>query len=285
LWLNVGVYYEDAVAVSRSFYAVTRIVEQQSPLGEASYSLFHGQTLHGLQSTIHPNLPTTYFGDSSGIGILMLNYTRSSLSNRDLSGRQIGVLGLGAGTLAAYGQNGDKIRFYEINPDVTKFASGENAFFTYLEDSSAEIEILSGDARITLEEELQQLGSHNFDILVMDAFSSDSVPVHLLTREAFELYLAHLRSGGVLAVNITNRFVDLKPVLQGIAQVHELHLAVIHDTPRDPALQMSTWVLLSSDQGQFERPPISLVRSEELDPTATSLWTDDFSNLFELVNF
>jgi len=283
LWSSIDEYYQDAVTVSRNFYGVTKVVEHQTQSGDQVYSLFHGQTLHGLQLRQYPGLPTTYFGDRSGIGILLPNYVRYSSIQNTGRERKIGVLGLGVGTLAAYGRSGDVIRFYEINPDVTRFASGEDSYFTYLADSDATIEIVPGDARITLERELRQSGSQKFDVLVMDAFSSDSVPVHLLTKQAFEVYLRHLRPDGVLAVNVTNRFIDLKPLIYGIGECLGLHLVIIHDTPHDPILQMSTWVLLSFEIRHFTLPPLSLVSSEDLVPGDLSLWTDNFSNLLGLV--
>jgi len=285
LWRNVGEYYLDAVAVSRSFYGVTKVVEKRSESVGLTYSLFHGQTLHGLQSAEYRKLPTTYFGDRSGIGILLLNYNHNGSAETHQAKRKVGILGLGIGTLAAYGTPGDVFRFYEINPDVTSLATGEGGYFSYLRDSRATIEIVEGDARVALERELRTPELDQFDILVLDVFSSDSIPMHLLTKEAFEIYLERLKPGGVLAIHITNRFLDLKPVVVGIADFFGLQRALVHDVPREPTDQESTWVLLSYENSHFDQPPISLVRMAEKDQIETRLWTDDFSNLFEVLKF
>ena len=279
LWSNVERYYQKTVTVSRNFYGISKVVEERNHAIGPAYSLYHGQTLHGLQPTQHRRLPTTYFGDRSGIGTLMLNYEGYE------KGRNIGILGLGIGTLAVYATPGDKIRFYEINPEITRLANGEGGYFSYLEDSPASIEIVEGDARTSLEREVGEPGLEPFDILVLDVFSSDSIPMHLLTKEAFGLYLERLKPNGVLAVHITNRFLDLKPVVAGIADAFGLHKALVHDFPRESTDQESTWFLLSSDKRFFDQPPISLVRSAETDNIESRLWTDNFSNLFEVVKF
>src|SRR5213078_3014628 len=128
--------------------------------------------------------------------------------------RRVGVLGLGCGTLAAYGRTGDTFRIYEINPLVLQLASAE---FSFLRDTPAKVETVLGDGRLSLEREPSQ----QFDVLVMDAFSGDSVPVHLITREAFEIYFRHLKPGGILAVNITNRYLNLEPVMERAANAFD----------------------------------------------------------------
>ena len=278
---NAGEYLGNSVYLTRSFYGVSKVIEERKLETGPGYSLYHGQTLHGSEFTQYPGLPFTYFGDRSGIGILMVNHPQRN----EVPSLRIGVLGLGIGTLASYGRPGDLLRFYEINRDVIDLARGKGGYFNYLKNSRADIEIVEGDARVSLERELETAGPQEYDLLVLDVFSSDSIPVHLLTREAFEVYLAHLSSTGVMALHITNRFVDLKPVIQGAAEEFDLQHALIHDLPNDTSMQESTWLLLSTSESIFNEPPFSLVRSKAMDGVEPLLWTDDFSNLFSVVKF
>ena len=162
---------------------------------------------------------------------------------------RVGVLGLGAGTLAAYGEPGDVYRFYEINPLVARLAAGTGGFFTFLKDSAAVVEVVLGDARISLERELEAGHAQRFDALVLDTFSSDSIPVHLLTREAFSLYLAHLAPDGVIAVHISNRYLSLTPVVWRLARHYNLQIAsfLVKAPAEEPAANSSLWVLLTRD--------------------------------------
>src|SRR5262249_30732292 len=153
-----------------------------------------------------------------------------------------GVIGMGAGTLAAYGQTGDIIRFYEIDPDIVSLSQGANPLFTYVKDSHARVEIAVGDGRVVLQQELAKNGSQKFDILAVDAFSGDAIPVHLLTKEAMAIYLAHLRTpSSVVAFHISNRSIDLRPVVAALAD--EYHLASLEIYPPD----IGDWILVSSD--------------------------------------
>jgi spermidine synthase len=184
------------------------------------------------------------------------------------------MVGLGVGTLAAYGRPGDRFRFYEINPDVIRLAREQ---FTYLDDSQADVEHVLGDARLSLEREPEQ----QFDLLVLDAFSSDAIPVHLLTEEAFAIYLRHLRDGGVLAFHITNRHFDLQPVVQGAANRYGLHAAKIHsDTVAERAQARCDWMLLTRDAALFTRPDLqTAIATTQVSPLAPQLWTDRFNNV------
>jgi spermidine synthase len=192
---------------------------------------------------------------------------------------KVGVLGLGAGTLAAWAKPGDTYRFYEINPQVVKLAQTE---FSYLRDSAAKIEIVLGDGRLSLEREPPQ----GFDMLAADAFSSDSVPMHLITREALELYLRHVRPGGVVVFNVTNRYLDLAPVVKRLADSLGLHARLVSHSP-DPDsaeyhLYASTdFVLVTADPRLFERPQLADVAEEIKAPAKVSVWTDDFNNLLQ----
>ena len=199
---------------------------------------------------------------------------------------RVGVLGLGVGTLAAYGRSRDVYRFYEINPLVVRLASGEGGFFSFLRDSAANVQVVLGDARISLEQELAAGTLQHFDLLALDVFSSDAIPVHLLTREAFAVYLEHLAPGGVVAVNISNRHLDLTPVLWHVATEYGLKIASV-SVPA-PASEVSAtpsvWVLLARD-GVLLTAPAIRDKADRLKGyvARTRLWTDDYSNLFQVL--
>ena len=172
---------------------------------DATRTLVHGTITHGLQflAPDRRRFPTTYYGRQSGVGLAILNTRHSA--------QRVGVIGLGAATLASYGRPGDYYRFYEINPLVIEVARKQ---FTYLSDCPAKVDVVLGDARLSLDREPSQ----QFDVLAVDAFSSDSIPVHLLTLEAFRLYFRHLRPDGVLAVHVSNTHLKLEPVVGRLAQ-------------------------------------------------------------------
>jgi hypothetical protein len=181
--------------------------------------------------------------------------------------------------LAAYGRPGDRFRFYEIDPAVQALARTR---FTYLRESEAHVEVVMGDARLSLEGEPPQ----NFDLLVLDAFTSDAIPVHLLTQEAFAIYLRHLKPDGAIAVNISNMHLDLKPVMRGVADRFHLGIA---DLEWGEAQSLwwyapSRWVLLSRNEEFLTSAPVVRATSGgQPDSTKVFLWTDDYANLFSLV--
>ncbi|HEX6005882.1 MAG TPA: fused MFS/spermidine synthase, partial [Burkholderiales bacterium] len=189
---------------------------------------------------------------------------------------RIGIVGLGAGTLAVYGRSGDLYRFYEINPQVLQIARSE---FTFLGASAAEIQTVLGDARLNMEREPPQ----NYDILVIDAFSSDSIPVHLMTREAMGVYLKHLKPDGVIAFHVTNRFLKLAPVVKRIAEPFELHTVLIADEAEDSDFSKTDWVLVSRDDALLEREDIARVAEAIPDIPGLRVWTDDYNNLFRIL--
>ena len=271
-----GFVYEE-----RNFYGVVRVKEiNPDDAAWHGYDVVHGITLHGLQYTSADKrrLPTVYYTRQSGIGLAITNAPKYG------HGMRVGILGLGIGTLAAYGQPGDSYRFYEINPIMANLSKGTGGYFSYLTDGSAKSTIVLGDARISLERELAANGSNNFDFLVLDVFSSDSVPVHLLTKEAFDLYLKNLAPDGILAVNISNRYLNLVPVLWQQAKYYKLSMAII-PTESDGALGFpSIWALMTPDAALLQTPAISK-RVISLDGYSTKipLWTDDFSNLFQIL--
>jgi hypothetical protein len=197
---------------------------------------------------------------------------------------KVGMLGVGTGTLAIYGQEGDVYRLYEINPVVTALAEGRGGFFSFVKDSRAEVTMVLGDARISLERELAEGGSQGFDVLVLDTFSSDSIPVHLVTREAFTLYLAHLSPDGVIAAHITNLHLDLMPVFWRLAEEQGLNIVRVEYAGDADGGYASHWVLLARDASLLDVPAIQ-ERAADLGGYETDLrlWTDDYSNLFQIL--
>jgi spermidine synthase len=193
-------------------------------------------------------------------------------------GRRIGIVGLGVGTIAIYGKENDFIRFYEINPDVQRLA---RKYFTYLDDSAANVEVVLGDARLTMEREQPQ----DYDVLVIDAFSSDAVPVHLLTVEAMEIYLKHLAADGVLAFHISTMHLDLHSVLWQLAEHLELETAWIEGFENeDTGALASDWILLARDGTFLDSKPIDKEKSpSKLRRKDVDLWTDDHINLLQIL--
>ncbi|MDR3576896.1 MAG: hypothetical protein P4L50_23770 [Anaerolineaceae bacterium] len=265
----------------RNFYGVVRVNEINADNAAwQGYNVVHGITVHGLQYSAADKrrLPTVYYTEQSGVGLAVTNNPKYG------HGMQVGVLGLGIGTLAAYGQAGDSYRFYEINPIMANLSKGEDGYFSYLADSPAKNTIVLGDARISLERELATSGSNHFDVLVLDVFDGDSIPVHLLTKEAFQLYLSHLAPGGMLAVNISNNYLNLTPVLWQQAKYYQLNMVVIPSLGDGGRIYPSSWALLTSDAALLQTPAIRQ-RAVALAGYSTKiqLWTDDFSNLFQIL--
>jgi len=264
----------------RSFFGAFRIERKNTAL-----LLYHGRTMHGWQirDGVHDPTPTSYYATNTGIGKLLLNHPRRDLASeeRDL---RIGVVGLGAGTLAAYGSPWDYYCFYEIDPEIVKISQGPEALFTFLKNSTAKIDVVLGDGRLSLEREAARGEFQKFDVLVLDAFSSDSIPVHLLTKEAMQLYLKHLRDqDSVVAFHISNRILDLAPVIKGLSREFNLALIIV-DSFKGPVTSGSRWGLLSRNPRVFEIPKLK----SHAEPARTSggsavLWTDDYSNLYQLI--
>jgi hypothetical protein len=260
----------------RNFYAALLI--RRSALH--TIELRHGQTSHGSQSSDRPLEPTSYYSRHRGIGLFMEAKAACSTP----CPLRYGIIGMGVGTLAAYGRPGDTFRFYELNPQIIDYSTGPKPYFTYVRNSPAKIEVVPGDARLSLEREFSRGGSQKFDVLMVDAFSSDSIPLHLLTQEAFQIYLEHLRSpDSVLVFHISNRMLDLSPILATLAAHNHLAAVRLHKPSGTDVADKSDWILLSQNpsalafdsfQGHLDSLPPS-------DPAM--LWTDDFSNLFRLL--
>ena len=275
-WLQAHKFAGARVDKSRNFYGVLTVFKYDNDASNLHYLEFsHGRTLHGQQFTdpVRSLWPTTYFSENSGIGLAMHAMPAGH--------RRIGVIGLGAGTLAAYPQAGDYMHIYEINPDVERIAASR---FTYMANCKGKVEVTLGDGRLSLEREAPQ----DYDLLVLDAFNSDAPPVHLLTEEAFNIYQRHLKTNGVIAVNISNKRVNLEPVIANLARHFGYQMITIeHVPPPDkPWIMNSSWVLLSRNQDFINTPAIRLAGRPLLtDPSTIRLWTDDFASLFQILHF
>jgi SAM-dependent methyltransferase len=258
----------------RNFYGQLRVRDEGNP-EEDDYArrlLVHGVINHGEQM-LRPEYrlrPITYFCPQSGIGRAM-----SATEGRP---RRVGILGLGCGTLAAYGRPGDTLTVYEINPQVVELARSR---FTYLSSTPARVEVQVGDGRLLLEAER----GPRFDILVMDAFSGDSVPVHLITREAFEAYFRLLQPDGILAVNISNKYLDLRPVMAaGAHALGKVALGYSFEPAEDDDLCYAcTWALLMTPEAAAAWPELAAGATRLVPPAGFRPWTDDFSNLFRIM--
>jgi len=253
----------------------------------ATLRLKHGNTFHGGQFE-YPSfrrILTTYYSETSGAGLALAHFhpdIQRRQGEERYSGRplpmRIGVVGLGVGTIAGYGNYGDTIRFYEINPKVVDIAYD---YFYYLNESRAKIDIAVGDARLVLRREPPQ----QFDVLVVDAFYGDAIPVHLLTREALAVYLRHIKPGGAVAFHVTNLYLNLPPVVKQLADEagYEARLIVDRPLPARPYAFPSEWVIVTRDTSFAADPEVAkkLVAIKPISGMKT--WTDDFNNLFQVV--
>jgi hypothetical protein len=276
----VSSFFSGELVSERNFYGVIRV--RGDMIGEPprpAYLMAHGITVHGLQFIEEDrNLPTTYYVRDGGAGLAILNHPRYGDSMR------VGMLGVGTGTLVIYGREGDVYRLYEINPVVTELAEGRGGYFSFVEDSLADVTMILGDARISLERELAENGSQKFDVLVLDTFSSDSIPVHLVTKEATALYLEHLAPDGIIAAHITNLHLDLQPVFWRLADYYDLHMVRVEYEGDDDGGYESHWILLARDPALLDIPALQ-ERAIDLSGYSTDLklWTDDYSNLFQIL--
>jgi spermidine synthase len=254
---------DDVVTVKRNFYGVLKVKEADASNPTMHrFELYHGRIKHGQQFTAPERRrePTTYYGHKSGVGLCLGRPNRPGH-------QRIGVVGLGVGTLAAYAKPGDVFRFYEINPEVTTLA---RKHFSFLSDCRGQIEIATGDARLLLEQEK----SHNFDVLVLDAFSGDAIPAHLLTVESMQIYLRHLKSNGVLAIHVSNLHFDLEPVVAAAADSHSLHMVSVNSLA-------AQWMLLSREKSALDFA--ALKKASHTIDERRILWTDQKSNQFEIL--
>ena len=265
-------FYDGTVLATRNFYGVLRVQEFSRDTPGFHRSLIHGTILHGTQY-LDPSLErraTTYYTPSSGVGRAL-----ESMHPR-LEPLKVGIIGLGAGTIATYGSKGDTYRFYDINPAVVDIAKRD---FTFLGKSEATIEIALGDARLNLEREPPQ----GFDLLAIDAFSSDAIPVHLITSEALAVYKRHMKPGGIVAFHVTNRYLDLVPVVQQLADAQGMHAVFVSDDGDEQMASRSDWVLLSDREEPLQAGLIDDV-AVAIEPRPDwRLWTDDFNNILTVM--
>lgn len=265
---------------SRTFYGVIRVGEERTENG-TWHHLWHGSTKHGMQFVGEPlaSMPTTYYTPSSPVGEVMKRLQKAARP------RRVAVVGLGCGTMAAWGREGWSMTFYEIDPEIVRVAT-DPALFTYVGKSRAEISIIVGDAR----RRLVEASPGAYDAIVVDAFSSDAIPVHLLTREAVAMYMDRLAPGGLLVLHITNRHLDLAPVVAAIAR--DLDLAAVaryDDGEETDAMDLrkysSHWAVLSRDPGAVAS--FTAEHGWEVlrpDPRVET-WTDDYSNILSVLDW
>jgi spermidine synthase len=273
-WIDVRSSRSEKIYTSRNFYGVLTVYEhRRNEPEEHHYLLQHGRITHGLQFIAPERAawPTTYNGESSGIGLAMHAFPAGT--------RRVGLVGLGTATLTAYGQPGDYIRIYEINPQVRQLATTR---FKYATSCRGNVEIAMGDARLSMERE----PAEQFDLLALDAFSSDAIPVHLLTKEAFDVYQRHLKTNSIVAVHISNHYLDLQPVVANLAKEFGYKMVIIDFDENDEEWWQysSTWILLSRDESLLEQPAIEEAKKKSgFSKRKVPLWTDDFTSLFQIL--
>ena len=271
LWAQVDDDFRGSRHIERNFYGTLLTIDTKADTPrDAVRQFYHGSVKHGEQylAPDRRSEPTTYYGPSSGVGL--------AIAGAPEAPRKIGLIGLGVGTLATYGRPGDNYRFYEINPAVIEVAQSE---FSFMKDSKATIDTVLGDARLALEREPDQ----GFHVLAVDAFSGDSVPVHLLTIEAMKIYLRHMHPDGIIAFHLTNRFLWLPPVVAQLASELGLASALVHDDAEDSDLRRTDWMLVARNPAVLKTE--RMVKAVTPLPPAkqASTWTDDFNNLFQVL--
>jgi len=265
----------DTIRRVRNFYGTLQVIQIRNAIfGASSRTLFNGAISHGRQvfreDLVHT--PTSYYGHTSGVGYAI----DLCCENRP---RRIGVIGLGAGTIASYGKTGDHIRFYDINPAVEDIARHQ---FTYLRGSPADIDVVIGDARVSMANESPQ----RYDVIVVDAFSGDAIPVHLITLEALAVYRRHLAPDGIVAFHVSNRHLDLKPVVAQIATrsgMATAHIANSADDKKD--VWPSDWMLVTNNRAFLERKEVVKASEKVVIPSTLRLWTDDYNSLLPIFKF
>ena len=268
-------YQRNTALAERNFYGSLRVRQSLSAYpGSTLRTLTNGSIQHGTQifSSELRTTPTTYYAEDSGVGLAL----RFCCQGR---ARNIGVVGLGVGTIAAYGRSGDTIRFYEINPAVYPIAQH---LFTYMRDSAAQVDSVEGDARSTLAGEPPM----GFDVLVIDAFSGDAIPLHLLTAQAMNLYKRHLAPGGILAFHISNQHVDLEPEIALLARDAGMDVRRVSTLENQQRGEFTaTWMLATDNAAFFAQPEVAERARQPVEDPKARLWTDDYSSLLPLISW
>ena len=274
-YLNIRNDRQDAMWMGRNFYGALKVRAYDAPDSDNYHRrLVHGAILHGeqFQAPWAKKYATTYYTGSSGIGRAI------DLKENESPAIRVGMIGLGVGTIATYGRKDDVFRFYEIDPQVPILAM---EYFSFLHDSEAKIDVVLGDARLSIEREKAQ----EYDVLAVDAFSGDAIPAHLITSEAVQLFRRHLATNGILAYHVSNRYLDLAPVLGAIAIVEKLAALQIDDYKgvgdTNPIKSASTWVLLAEKAETLD--PLKEFGKEPAAKPAWRIWSDDYHNLFQVV--
>jgi hypothetical protein len=285
LVMQVRAGREDSIYVGRSFFGVMYVDEWEAQTESHKRAMYHGRIQHGgqyMRPTLQ-RLATSYYGLTSGVGTALSMHPQRRVPEPAEQSLNIGIVGLGVGTLSTYGRVTDTIRYYEINPQVEQLARD---YFVYLRNGKAATEVVLGDARVSLQRELLDSGSNEFDILIVDAFSGDSIPMHLLTAEAFELYAKHLRKDGILAIHITNQYLDLSPVIRVASRNLGMDAVWIEGSGKRWYEDGSDWVLVSSNRDFMTSPAVRAIESSwSEDQPRPIRWTDDFSNLLQVVKW
>lgn len=274
----------EAIYTSRNFYGVVRVIEEDEGHTTHLRKLRHGNIEHGRQ-LMDRSLRTSalsYYGARTPVDLVMNHATPRTDPLHPTSALRLGVIGLGIGTIATYARDLDTIRFYEINEDVYDLAKN---YFSYLSDSRGMVEVVLGDGRRMLEHELKEAGSQKFDVLIVDAFSGDAIPMHLMTTEASELYWRHLNDDGVLIFHISNLHVDLSDVVRNLAAHAGKKAAFVDEEGRGAQVSGSSWVMITSDD-RFLNDPHVKPYIDSWDHTLKPIvWSDEFSNLFDVIEW
>ena len=274
-----------SVESARNFFGVLRVQElfKDDP-GQHQFNLMHGRIEHGFQFVAPEkhNWPVGYYSPYSGMGVALLLHPRRTAAQS----LRIGAIGLGAGISAVYGRPGDVIRYYEINPEVVRLS---DKYFSYRRDSKADTDVVLGDARVSLERQRDRGQSEQFDVLIVDAFSSDAIPVHLLTREAFAVYRHHLKTDGILAFHITSRYFDLSPVVRNLivpGAGEKMGAFLVQDSGHPQmAADATRWVLLTANSGFLNNPQVQALLTGWSEPVPRPVvWTDDYSNVISVIH-
>jgi spermidine synthase len=270
-------YFKDDVFNSRNFYG-TLTVKDFNEFEQPIRMLFDGATSHGTQylSSAYRDVPSSYYRFDTGVSLALQQFGDGKPKN-------VGIIGLGTGTLAAYGNEGDTYVFYELNPSVELAAKD---YFSYLSSSKADVSVRTGDARITLQNELKAKGSQQYQVLVVDAFSSDSIPVHLLTLEAFRLYLQHLTDDGLLVLHISNNHLDLLPLVATLSEKVGRKMQHFYSASNNINEHTAEWVVVTNNQDFYQDEEIKARATYfQLKQEQRILWTDAYSNLLSVIKF
>jgi hypothetical protein len=280
LAIHISVQRDASIFNKRSFFGVLHVYEENKGTRQHLRALYHGRIGHGYQ-WLHKSKqsrPTAYYSRRSGAELALNRFPSRKNKEAEKSAIRVGAIGLGVGTIAAYGRPRDFFRFYEINSEVE---SAARKYFSYLDISKADIEVVIGDGRRTMQRELETDGSQQYDVIIVDAFSGDAIPIHLLTKEASDLYWQHLKENGLLALHITNIHVDLSDVVRQMA-IHANKEAIFIERRRDKA---TDWVIITSNLDFINDRLVRRFQVDWHNEFKPITWTDDFSNLFEIVNW